>query len=234
MRSFRFRDLPIEIQLKIFRIFKPLVTPAPWSALEIRDETVADHATAFNITALDKTTLQDFGPHLYQCTLIKFTEPTSFANDFLFNATDVCLCNLRYLRCTLNYDSFLDKQCPSARINRLAKVISMWTELSTLERFELVMDSRFLYNCGLSIICVKFPEQNTIVWNLLDTAVAGKLSEMQRLLTSRTFRGFEVERKLCPESTVVGLIPRRIRRIAAMVITFVRSGQTTRSRSNAL
>ena len=244
---FRFRDLPVDIQLKIFQIFMPPGTPIPAAEnfLERMDDSeyedsdrpdidtdasstfsqqtcgsgdlqrvlptsyskqapsdYANSKDAFNLLRLDKATFKDFAPHYYQYRNLVFTDPTNFANEFLANATNACLYNLRYISCVID-EGGLYPHPPLSSLKKLAEVISTWKELQYLYRFELIWSPstalRYMLG-GLGGRKDLDMSDRLALWNYIDQAAGRKLSAFIRQVQRKTFRGFEVQRGLCFES----------------------------------
>ena len=212
---FRFRDLPSEIQLRIFHLLKPPVNlqVAPWECnderplslrrieVSIDDEDrppplyhwpFADNATAFCIACLDEATFKDFAPHLYRYSIIVFGDPLIFSHNFLSNATDACLYNLRYLRCVLNNDNGSSNYKNLWELKRLPDLFSTWPELSALQRLEVVFRPGFY--CKRVIRSQLEIDGGRVSWEAVDSFLDKKLSSCELKLQSKALKGFQVTR----------------------------------------
>ena len=246
---FRFRDLPIEIQLRIFQLFKPPIKPEVWkcgngedqpSSLrtvvrasdkdelsDSKDWPFANNATAFAIACLDATTFTDFAPHLYQYSTIAFREPLRFSNNFLANATNACLYNLRYLRCILygrnsgHFNNLWEfRRLPDVgKLGRLPDVFNTWPELRALERFELVYLPSFACQSYVTYFWRLehrdgHDNEGNITWEIVDRLLGKRFTSFEQKLTSKALRGFQVTRGV---STFDGF--------GSLFLTFTRGGE---------
>ena len=211
--TFRFRELPIEVQLRVFQTFKPPVAPEPWTRYAAPNP-VTDQI-AINMLCLNKSTFKDFAPHLYQYHTIRFKDPVAFANDFLLKSTNACLYNLRYLRCIIYETECIGSDTALHRLRKLTEAVNTWTELKALHRFELIfVPSRATRNAIYANSMIPHSQESGL--RLIDETTGGILGAFERR-ASRTFRGFQVERQVnINEPGFVG-------EIMAMVLTFSRA-----------
>ena len=224
-QPFRFRDLPIEIQLEIFRLLKTDEPPRAttdagrakvlaWtkqagphrSGLFTRNTFWGWQARYFLL--LNKSTYKDFAPHYYQSSAIRFLDPFTFANDFLANANDICIHNLRYVSFILNSKKYYPSHEALIEVMRkMAELIEACPELRTLRRFEFVYVFCFrtpvLHDRGSATFDMK-------CWNGIDANHRGALSEFQRRAMASTFEGFEVDRRVKFEEVRFGCLPEHL------------------------
>lgn len=203
-------DVPIEIQLSIFRLLKPPVPPQACASLS-RERLVdwaagkttlfgspANQDAAFGILLLNKATFQAFAPYYYQNTLVCFRDATTFHRDFLKITTDACLHNLKYVSCILNArDEWI-----KLRTTRWVQVlIQEWHELSRLVRFEVLLvlgreRSRLEVAYRYSAEDPNWSMETR--WLNLDLMMGAELAGLTRRALAKTLRGFSVVREVKP------------------------------------
>jgi hypothetical protein len=207
---FPFRELPIEIQLYIFRFFKAAIIPneSPTTGIsslrewlegrvklfQLDDDENANWETALRILCLDKSSFEDFAPHFYQHTAIRFYDPITFADRFLANTTNACLYNLRYLSCILDVST---EPHVLRMVRQLGEVIKAWPELGNLTRFE------FIYYFGIDSVgppwdtpLLDAVPDTPSVWSHLDRAHGKIFSKLQRRALATAFKGFAASRSV--------------------------------------
>lgn len=152
--------------------------------------------TARNLLLVKKSIFWEFAPHFYQYSRIVAKDPLLLANIFLAQATDACLDNLRYVSCHLfeKTETGMELQ----RIRTLREVICTWKELRNLRRFELVFELRVFYH-----VFVRDPKSYKTStdtegrWAIVDDEIfLGVLVSFERVLLSKTFRGFRPDREI--------------------------------------
>lgn len=204
---FRFRDLPTEIQIQIFHLLKPAEPPRPTTeasqhTLEIWGLGGVPFGSglykceppwarqARNFLFLNKSTYKDFAPHYYQSSVIRFFDPSTFADDFLANATNACLNNLRFVSCVLNARPTLFTSIERIEGTRkLADVVGVLHELKHLQRFELVY---LFQEFNIATYDIESVGSRNEIWELMDSEqIKGQFTKLEQLLSGTTFRGFE-------------------------------------------
>ena len=207
--SFRFRDLPIEIQIQVFHYLKSQLKPHPttrahrvtlwrWARQTLTwdwppslfSDPSGPWITARSLMMADSASFKDFAPHYYAFSSFRFCNPIEFANQFLANTTHACLYNLRYVSCVLNAkDSEFDS------IKKTGEMLEVWSELRRLSRFELVYIIE-----GVSDSPKPYPEgamrDKEDIWANIDNAHNNAFSNFERRALDTTFKGFEAVRNI--------------------------------------
>ena len=90
-KTIQFRNIPPEIQLRIFSLFM--------GASPIEESTAIRLYIRGNLLRADKATYQDLASTLYRASIFRFRDPQYFVDSFMVKASQVFQQNIRYLDC---------------------------------------------------------------------------------------------------------------------------------------
>jgi hypothetical protein len=200
IESFRFTDLPREIQLHIFHCVSH--RSPEQSTVERADFVQA----TVSMLLLNKAFFHFFGPDRYQATNITFRDPVTFANSFLGRCTDICLLNLRSLECRLDnwcawngpgvYSGPPIMAPPISVMKKLPEVLCTYRELRNLKEFRLIYIPEPYSVVGYQQDLLQAGHSTT--WPLLDDSRKMAFSRLEERMLAKTFKGFSVSRGLVP------------------------------------
>ena len=218
---FRFRDLPPEIQFQIFQLFRPAEPPRPttdaseltlesWAAEDVTSQPSRPSRRglyrceppwsrqACNFLFLNKSTYKDFAPYYYQSSVIRVFDSVTFADDFLANATNICLYNLRFVSCVMNARDRLRTSIERIEgVRKLADVVGDLHQLKQLQRFELVY---IFQEFNIAWYAIGSADSRDEIWEMMDSEhIKGQLSRSEEHLSATIFKGFRQVRGVKPD-----------------------------------